>query len=74
MSESRNLNHKLTEQNQNLHRAHEDLELKGSELEKHNRALKEVSQPESELNVSRFTQHTDLWVMDVTEPETAAGI
>lgn len=43
LSESKKLNHKLAEQNQNLQRAQEDLELKDSELEKHNRALKEVS-------------------------------
>lgn len=42
LSESKKLNHKLTEQNQNLQRALEDLELKESELEKHNRSLKEV--------------------------------
>lgn len=43
LSESKKMNHKLTEQNQNLQRAREDLELKDHELEKHNQALKEVS-------------------------------
>lgn len=51
LSESKKLNHKLTDQNQNLQRAQEDLELKDSELEKHNRALKEVSHTEVEVQV-----------------------
>lgn len=51
LSESKKLNHKLTEQNQNLQRAQEDLELKDSELEKHNRALKEVSQVKVQIKV-----------------------
>lgn len=42
LSESKRLNHMLTERTQNLERAQEDLELKTSELEKHNRTLKEV--------------------------------
>lgn len=39
---SKKLNHKLTEQNQNLQRDLEDLQVKESELEKHTRSLKEV--------------------------------
>ena len=45
LSESKRLNHTLTERAQSLQRAQEDSELRGSELEKHNRTLKEVSQP-----------------------------
>lgn len=51
LSESKKLNHKLTEQNQNLQRAKEDLELKDSELEKHNRALREVSHTEVQVRI-----------------------
>lgn len=43
LSERKRLSHALTEQTQDLQRAREDLELKNSELEKHNRTLKEVS-------------------------------
>lgn len=42
LSGSKKLSHKLTEQNQNLQRDLEDLQVKESELEKHNRSLKEV--------------------------------
>lgn len=51
LSESKKLNHKLTEQNQNLQRAQEDLELKESGLEKHNRALREVSHTEVKVQI-----------------------
>lgn len=44
LSETKRLNHALTERAQNLQRAQEDSELRASELEKHNRSLKEVCQ------------------------------
>lgn len=42
LSGSKKLNHKLTEQNQNLQQGLDDLQVKDSELEKQNQSLKEV--------------------------------
>ncbi|XP_063747285.1 rootletin [Eleginops maclovinus] len=58
LSERKRMNHTLTEQNQSLRRAQDDLEIKCSELEKHNRALKESlkQQQEAELQ-SQQLQH-----------------
>ncbi|XP_034091518.1 rootletin isoform X3 [Gymnodraco acuticeps] len=51
LSERKRMNHTLTEQTQSLRRAQDHLEIQSSELEKHNRALKESlkQQQEGEL-------------------------
>ncbi|KAM9762981.1 uncharacterized protein crocc2 [Menidia menidia] len=58
LSEKKRQNHTLTAQSQNFQRAQEDLELKLSELEKHNRTLRESlkQQQEAELQTSQQLQ------------------
>uniref|UniRef100_A0A3B4GVC1 Ciliary rootlet coiled-coil, rootletin family member 2 n=1 Tax=Pundamilia nyererei TaxID=303518 RepID=A0A3B4GVC1_9CICH len=55
LSESKRLNHMLAEQNQNLQRVQENSNFNISELEKHNRTLKESlkQQQEAELQTSQ---------------------
>lgn len=77
LSESKKQNHKQTEQNQNLQRDLEDLQVKDSELEKQNRSLKEVGG--SHWTHTPLGGSTGSWRRPsqffnvTTEPETAAA-
>ncbi|KAM8874513.1 uncharacterized protein crocc2 isoform 2-T2 [Spinachia spinachia] len=51
LSGRKRLSHALTEETQNLQRARDDLELKNSELEKHNRTLKESLKQQQDAEV-----------------------